>query len=240
MKQTKIIALALCLSLLAGTLMACSSGPADDGGTPNQDATTSSQDTATSSQDSTDGGDTTPDITPVTLRFSRWASGTEEEDFDAWISEFMEAYPHISIVSEYLPYGEYFTKLRTDLIAGNAADIICNSYSDWYSMSQSGVFMDFGTMPGAKDLIAQLSESAVDAFKVNGQQLSLPIGVSMRLPFINKDLFAEAGVPLPSQTEPLTTVELLDVMNQLRAGLDDDIMVSNFFPLELRNCETLT
>ncbi len=169
----------------------------------------------------------------VTLRYLRWASGEEEVNFRNWLDEFENAYPNIKVESEFLPYETYSSKVKTDLISGNAPDVIAFTSSEWVAYIYSNVFLDLNTMPGAKEAFGQLTEDSVSAFNVDGAQLGAPIGVGRRVPFINKDLFVKANVPLPSQTDPMTATQWVEMMKKVQAGLEGDMMAANLFPEEL-------
>jgi multiple sugar transport system substrate-binding protein len=169
----------------------------------------------------------------VTIRYMRWASGEEEVNFRGWLDEFENAHPNIKVESEFLPYETYSSKVKTDLISGNAPDVIAFSSSEWFAYIYSNVFLDLNTLPGAKEAFGQLTEDSVAAFNVEGAQLGAPIGVGRRVPFINKDLFDKANVPLPSQTEPMTALQWVEMMKKVQAGLEGDMMAANLFPEEL-------
>ncbi|MCD9020304.1 ABC transporter substrate-binding protein [Cohnella silvisoli] len=169
----------------------------------------------------------------VTIRYLHWASGQDEVQFRAWLDEFENSHPNIKVESEFLPYDTYNSKVKTDLISGNAADVIGFTSSDWFAYTYSNVFLDLNTLPGAQEVFGQLTEDSVAAFNVEGAQLGAPTGVGRRVPFINKDLFAKANVPLPSQTEPMTAAQWVDMMKKVQAGLEGDMMAANLFPEEL-------
>ena len=123
--------------------------------------------------------------------------------------------------------------MKTDLIAGNAADVIAVTFGEWYQYSQSDVFVDLNTMPGADDVLAQHGEGTVKPFNVDGKQLGAPVGVGRRIPYINKDMFDKAGVPLPSQTVPMTIAQWTDAVKKIQATLDKNAIAANMFNSEL-------
>lgn len=169
----------------------------------------------------------------VTIKYSRWASGEEEKQFRGWLDEFEDAHPHIKVEASFLPWETYVSKIKTDLISGAAADVTAFSSSEWAAFAHSNVFVDLNTLPDATAVFGQLSESTVSAFNIDGKQLGAPIGVGRRVPFINKDLFNKANVPLPSQSEAMTVAQWVEMMEQVQAGLDGDMIAANVFPEEL-------
>jgi len=169
----------------------------------------------------------------VTIKYTRWASGEEEVNFRAWLDEFEASHPGIKVETDFMPYETYGSKVKTSLISGNVPDVIGFTFSEWVSYIYSDVFVDLNTMPDAKEIFGQLTEDSVNSFNVEGQQLGAPIGVGRRVPFINKDMFEKAGVPLPSQKEPMTAAQLLDMMKKVQAGLEGDQKAANLFPEEL-------
>ncbi|MCQ6559242.1 ABC transporter substrate-binding protein [Paenibacillus mendelii] len=220
MKAVKaVLSLSLIIAMLVVTA-ACSSGNSSS-------ETNASKGGADNDAQQNDGSK------EVTIKYSRWATGEEEVNFRAWLDEFEKSHPNIKVESEFMPYDTYNSKVKTDLISGNAPDVIGLTASDWSAYIYSNVFLDLNTLPGAKEVFGQLTEDSVTAFNVEGAQLGAPVGVGRRVPFINKDLFAKANVPLPSQTEPMTAAQWVDMMKKVQAGLDGDMMAANLFPEEL-------
>jgi len=224
-RSKKLLALLLGLLMLAG-LAACGTPAASP--TPTNSPADTTQPTATQPTDTL-----TPDAQPVTITFSRWASGTEQADFDNWIKTYTDAHPNVTVITNYLPMADYQTKLKTDLIAGNAADVIAVDYSTFCALAPSGVFVDLSTLPNGPDVASSLVGGGVTAYQVDGKQYGLPIGVGCRIPFINTDLFTKAGVPIPSQTTPMTATDFVTMLNNLQAGLGSDYMAANLFGDEL-------
>ena len=224
MKRVKIfsiVSVALALLLVAG---ACTSG-APGAAPPDASSGAAAGEQAAPSPEGGDGA--------VTVTFSRWASGTEQNDFDNWLQSYTAENPHVTIVSNYLPYHDYFTKLRADLIANNAADVIAVEYSNWFGIARSDVFEDLSSFSGADGVIASLAASGVEAYQVDGRQVGLPIGVGSRTLYYNANLFNQAGVGLPSQTVAMTTTELVEKMEQLKDALGDDYMSAHLYAFEM-------
>lgn len=225
MKALKaFLSLSLVISMILVTA-ACSSGDSSSESSTGSGSESAAQQSAQNKESGEEK--------EVTIRYLRWASGEEEVNFRAWLDEFENAHPNIKVESEFLPYETYSSKVKTELISGNAPDVIGFSSSDWFAYIYSNVFVDLNTLPGAKEIFSQLTEDSVAAFNVEGAQLGAPIGVGRRVPFINKDLFAKANVPLPSQTEPMTAAQWVEMMKKVQAGLEGDMMAANLFPEEL-------
>jgi ABC-type glycerol-3-phosphate transport system substrate-binding protein len=187
-----LIALLLVFSLVA---TAC----AGNGGEP---TTTAGETATTEGETVTTAGETAE---PVTLRWAMW-TGSQDE-VDAWLelADMVTAtYPHITVEFETAAFADFFTKLTTDLAAGNAACI---------SGMQSLRMLGYGD--GLLPLDDYISSTGLDVEDfdqsiING--LTTPDGALRAIPYdfgpvfmwYNKDAFAAAGVDEP---QPGWTIE---------------------------------
>ncbi|KRF42281.1 ABC transporter substrate-binding protein [Paenibacillus sp. Soil787] len=174
--------------------------------------------TSTSSTASADNG------APVTVRFNM----NDGEITKDQIKEFETANPTIKIQRE---DGDT-TKLAAQLATGEAPDIIrLTGVNDLPSYVIRGIAMDLTKLIDTSTVIKKDDfVSAVDVYrfdgKVQGQGPIYGIPKDFSSDFtiwINKKLFAAAGVPIPSETVPMTYSQLFDLAKKLTIKNGDTV-----------------
>jgi len=127
---------------------------------------------------------------PTVVRYSRWAGGQETKDFQALVDKFNASVgkdKNIQVKFEPLPWGTYWDKLRTTVLAGDAPDVISLSNAGENAQYLTrGVFATLDKMPGAKEAFADLSAPALGSLTVNGKVLGVPVGLGVRTMIYNK------------------------------------------------------
>ncbi len=152
------------------------------------------------------------------VRISRWALEWEKDVFKSWTDEFMKDNPDIVIEWEFTPYTAHFDRLRTDLLGGQAADIIFVNNWGWAPYSKLDVFEDLSTVEELKDTFASLIGDVPTSFKRNGKILGLPIGMVSRVPVVNTEDFAKAGIAVPQRNTSFTGTELSTLLGDVADG----------------------
>jgi multiple sugar transport system substrate-binding protein len=164
--------------------------------------------------DTTDAGATKG--TPVTIRFNM---GDGEITKDQ-IKEFEAANPNIKIQREDVDA----TKLAAQLATGEAPDIIrMTGVNDLPSYVIRGIAMDLTQRIGSSSLIKEDDfNPAVNVYRFDGKVqgkgpiYGLPKDFSPDFSiWVNKKLFEASGIPIPSQTEPMTYNQLFDLAKKL-------------------------
>ncbi len=154
------------------------------------------------------------------VRISRWALEWEKDVFRAWTKEFTDENPDVVIEWEFTPYTAHFDRLRTDLLGGQAADIIFVNNWGWAPYSKLDVFEDLSTVDGLKDTFASLVTEVPSSFRSDGKTLGLPVGMVSRVPVVNTDDFKAAGVEVPQKTTAFTGDELAGILGDVADGSD--------------------
>ena len=151
-----------------------------------------------------------------TVVISRWASITEEENFRTWTEAFQKDNPDITIKWEFLPYAGHFDKLRTDLIAERAGDIIWMNCWGWEPYSDIDIFEDLSKVDELKETISSIIPSAQNVFFEDGKLKGLPIGLVNRVPVVNLADFQAAGVEVPQQRDhAFESAELTNLLKEV-------------------------
>ncbi|MCK5152751.1 MAG: sugar ABC transporter substrate-binding protein [Spirochaetales bacterium] len=141
-------------------------------------------------------------IEPIKITIMVFANQGMMENYEAVLNRFNDTHDDIEVVIQNV-YGEdwsyYDQVLRTGLLSGEIPDIIDISIMFRDKMINEGLLMDL--MPFAKksgldfDLYFQ---NQFEGLIADGALYGIPSGAMLMGVFINKDLFKEAGVPIPS------------------------------------------
>src|ERR1035438_6790832 len=118
-----------------------------------------------------------------------------EKDLANIAKAFHAANPTITVQIDTIPFADYFTKLQTAVAGGTAGDAFELNYANFVTYAKSGSLTALQNVDPTT-----YKKSLLDAFTYNGKQIGLPESFSNEVLFYNKNLFAAAGVPLPSAT----------------------------------------
>lgn len=118
----------------------------------------------------------------------------------AVVKAFEAANPDITVVFEAVPFGDIFLKYKTLIAADLAPDVMSMNYDNAYLFASMGALEpldEFITKTGYDT--STIFKSALDMFKVNGVQYSMPGTFSDVVLFYNKNLFDAAGLEYPQR-----------------------------------------
>jgi len=173
MKHSTLYRIGL-VAAITGLVAGCSSSTAED--------------PTTGANPGTDAGE------PVTITYSNFiANGGNEDNLDNIVAAFEADNPGIKVEVTTLPYGDYFTALQTDLVAGTEADVFDIEYANYRSYVESGVAAPMEGIDASK-----YRDSLIQAYQTDGVQYAVPTSFSTVVLFYNKDLFDAAGVSYPT------------------------------------------
>ena len=150
--------------------------------------------------------------------------------------KYMEEHPDIEI--EVMPMSNNDTKLLSMIASGNPPDIIrCMGYDELPVFVQRGILMPLD------DYIAKSDKINIDNMydvanlcrydgeeRGTGSLYALPKDWSPIGIWVNKDVFAAKGIPLPSETEPMTWEEF--------GALAKKLVVKNGEAVDCHGCVT--
>lgn len=192
---------ALLLVLVSLVFAAC--------GTPQASSTTTQTTAVTGSGDTTTNVETPTEAAPVasgektTIRFSTWFGPGDIEAWKQVIKGFEAKNPDITVKFEPLEFGQYFTKLQTQLASKTAPDVIG---------MHVGLIFDYTAREQLEALDTYIKEANQSFDQIptaltaegqwptdNPQQYALPWRFVGGTLFINKTAFDEAGIPYPEQ-----------------------------------------
>ncbi len=137
------------------------------------------------------------------LRMSWWGGNARHQATLQAIERFQEKYPHIEVKGEYTGWDGHLSRLTTQ-IAGNTEPDVMQTNWNWmpifssdgngfYDMSQASDTLHVQSFPNT------VIEMAKNAGKLNG----MPVSMTSRVFYYNKDTWAKAGVDYPQNWDDL-------------------------------------
>ncbi|QJD86926.1 ABC transporter substrate-binding protein [Cohnella herbarum] len=185
-RRSMVMLLIVCLGI--AMLSACSSKKSNESGS-NEEKTNES---ASTEADKGDGK-------KVEVKYWRHDFAPEVATLKKMIQAFEKENPNVKVKMEVIPYGDYETKIRTALAAGNAPDIIgldgptLAAYAHQEAVVPLDKYMD---IDGNKEDIAA---PVLESLTYKGQIFAAPLNDASIGMFYNKKLFEKNGIELPSK-----------------------------------------
>jgi len=135
----------------------------------------------------------------VTIRIGTWDSGGGLERKEEIAADFMELYPHITVIIESVPDG-FGERLLTQLAANDAPDLFQIGDGDVAMFQSRGAFADLtpfinGDNPMNLD---DFFGPMLDIGRIGDGIYTLPKDFSTIVVYYNRDIFEEAGVDFPT------------------------------------------
>ena len=208
MKRVRSVAMAMTL-LMALSLMGCGAAGGGKGQSSiGQTAVSESED----NQEQTRSGDT------VKLRL--WGGVPAEAGPQASCDEFNKLYQDKGIQVEYVRFVNDETgnmKLETNLLSGEGVDLYMTYSVDVLSKrAEGGMALDLSEMMSAEkyDEVSYLGDMA-KAYYINGKPYSIPTKLDKYGIVINKKMFDDAGIDVPTEW---TVDEFREIAKKLTHG----------------------
>jgi multiple sugar transport system substrate-binding protein len=156
--------------------------------------------TATNSAETNQSEATTAPVEQTTIKvMSFFAFDTPGVEY-AVVKAFEEKNPDITVVFESVPYADIFLKYKTLIAAGLAPDVMSMNYDNAYMFASMGALAPLDELITASGYdTSTIYKSALDMFKLNGVQYSMPATFSDVVLFYNKNLFDAAGLEYPQR-----------------------------------------
>src|SRR5690606_26513701 len=142
---------------------------------------------------------------PVTLRYFTWAGGTTaqyiREDF---IEPFQELYPHITIEYEAVGFREFFDKLITYYVSGNAPDLMHMSVGYVYDFADLALLLNlqpyFDRDLNPDDFFMEPFKAMRYPSMETGDLYGIPFAFVMSAFYYNETLFDVTGLAYPDES----------------------------------------
>jgi multiple sugar transport system substrate-binding protein len=163
------------------------------------------------------------------IRHFWWGNPERDRRTFEVIDIFNGKHPDINVTGETLGFGDYFTKLTTQIAGGNMPDVIQQGYGVLFEYIANGAVVPLDDYVGKTLDISKMDQSAIDAGTVDGKFYALSIGANSHMAMYNSRLFEEAGIVPGEDFDPYgyTYDELAEFAAAIKeatgvAGTDDN------------------
>ncbi len=163
------------------------------------------------------------------IRHFWWGNPERDRRTFEVIDIFNGKHPDINVTGETLGFGDYFTKLTTQIAGGNMPDVIQQGYGVLFEYIANGAVVPLDDYVGKTLDISKMDQSAIDAGTVDGKFYALSIGANSHMAMYNSRLFEEAGIVPGEDFDPYgyTYDELAEFAAAVKeatgvAGTDDN------------------
>lgn len=148
----------------------------------------------------------------VTLRVVSWkGGGAEPANMSKVIAAFEDANPDITVDFSYVPPNDiYLQKVQSQLLAGNAADVVMVDPQKVQAWGKSGYFTDLSQ----ESWVSRISPQAKSFVSYEDKVLASPMELTPLGVYVNLDILAQAGVTSPPTDFP----GFLQVLGKLKAA----------------------
>lgn len=164
----------------------------------------------TENTESTDSSATT-EAAPIELRIVTMFGGTDPATvtFESQLDAFMAEHPNVTIKNESMTAtgDEFRTKVKTDFSTGNEADInFFFTGADAAGIIEAGKVVSLDELQGAyPEVGSAISQGVLDSVtEKDGKIYALPMTGFYEGLFVNKSLFEQYGLELPTTWDNLT------------------------------------
>lgn len=149
----------------------------------------------------------------VEVTLAGWGSSPEEAELLSQVlADFEEKHPNIKVKHEVIA-DQYMDVIKTRLIGGEGPDVFYLDAVEAPALIETGVLEPLNDYAGEDFDIEDFETPLVEAFQNDGTYYGFPKGYSTLALFYNKQMFADAGVEVPT-----TWDELLEVSEKLTDG----------------------
>jgi len=142
-------------------------------------------------------GPATPAASGSPVQLKLWISGTPELDaaMNKILQQFQTENPNVTVTLEDFPFAQYYEKLTTAFAGGSGPDVY------WIDVRTAEFAKRGALLPLDKyvtqDWLADVIPVALKEGEWNGKRYSVPMHELANGIFVNKALFAQAGIPVP-------------------------------------------
>lgn len=134
----------------------------------------------------------------ATLTYAVWDQ-TQVKAIDANLAGFNKEYPNIKVNVTVIPFADYWTKLQTEASSNSLPDIFWMNGPNFQLYAANGKLAPITNEVKAGAINPKNYSASLDSlYTYNGVEYGVPKDFDTIGTWVNKALFQEAGVPLPS------------------------------------------
>jgi len=211
-KRTWVALLAMAVTF---ALAACSSGSGRSDGAGTSSPSGGSASSSPGSQQK-----------QVTLRVAWWGNESRAKIYNQIFDLYEQQNPHVKILRETANYGDYYTKLATQVAGGNPPDLI-----GMHMLNYGGEYVSKGALEPLDPYIesgaiqtADWDQAILESGRVDGKIYGISKGVTFTAIVINKKMLSEIGMAVPERT--LDYEEFAQFLRDLQAKLPQGVYAS--------------
>lgn len=132
-----------------------------------------------------------------TVTFYSWSEGAEQDADKAVVTQFEKANPEIDVVENYVPYGEYLSKMNTMAAADSMPNVFKIPEGNVLEWGAKGALLDLAPLYEAEgiNIDDEVLNNAI--FKLDDNIWGGACNIATLALYYNPELFKAAGVELP-------------------------------------------
>ena len=201
-KMKKALSLILALALTCSLFASCTNEPAASGSSAEPESSSAE---SSGSEEST--GETGTEDISGNIQYAFWGDELERQQKEEFCASFSDLYPDATVEFMHIP-SDYYLKLQTLAAANDLPDVFGVTSQNVALMAPVAMTLD-SFMEKYPDLIANIPQAVLDAGKYDGSYYMLINGLDPYGMAINKDIFEDAGVPIPEDGWTMDDLEAL-------------------------------
>lgn len=182
----KTLAVLLTLVMATGLMAGC--GNSGTSSTAEATSASSAEAQATTAADKKE---------PITMRFSWWGSQARNDQTLKVVDMFEEAYPWVTVESEYVGWDVYWENLSTQIASGDMPDMLQHDYRYLETYVGKSLLMPLDDFLGKELDSGDVADATLTGGIVDGKLYGVPLGMNCFSVIYDVDRFKEAGLNEP-------------------------------------------
>ncbi len=155
----------------------------------------------------------------VTIKYAQWGGADDVQETIKICKTFILKYPNIRVEVDVYPWGQYWTKVQTEMASGIAPDVMSFYSGSFGVWAQRGALLPLNTyLKSAHFDLKSLYPAAVKNCEWNQQLYAMPNNIAIWSLVYSKDRLEESGIPesqWPSPDHPMKWAQFLNLSRRL-------------------------
>jgi multiple sugar transport system permease protein len=155
----------------------------------------------------------------TTIRWAFWGGESTVKLFRKVVEKFVETHPKIAVDMAIYPWGQYWSKLQTQVAAGLAPDVISMFGIEAGAWIEHGAFLPLDQYIRTSQVKPEdYYKGAMDSFRWHDKQYVIPIELAVGALVYSVDKLEAQGISpeeLPKSNVPLTWEQYKSLVNRL-------------------------
>ena len=139
----------------------------------------------------------------TTIRYSLWGGADEVAETKQICRWFTDKYPDIRVEVSVYPWGQYWTKVQTEMASGIAPDVMAFYSGAFGVWAQRGALMNLDPLVAKSDLKeSDFFPAAIGNCRWSGHLYCIPTDIAVWCLVYSKDRMEERGIPASRWPQP--------------------------------------